>query len=171
MKVLLLLFLLVSTAAHAYQSGDFVFDPHIGIGFNEAQGTYVIGGLDVGYARTDRLILGVGAYYAAGSHPNDDREIGGGPFAAYYQPLTSFLVAHIREDLDYIDQRTPIDLGDEHFTHATDRGLASITTFGLHVLFSSNFGISGGYRAVLPITNSDLGRNRSGAFLGFSIGF
>lgn len=157
--------------AFASQDGEFFLDPHIGLGFNVAQGTYVSLGADAGYALSEQLSAGVGAYYAAGRRPDHDREIGGGPFVMFFQPLTTFLVAHIREDIDYIDQRTPVDLGADRFTHVTDYGVASITSIGLHLILSSHFGISGGYRAVLPLSNSDLGKDRSGTYLGASIGF
>ena len=172
MKFVLVAFIMVLLApcAQAYESGEIFFDPHAGVGFNPVQGTYFTVGADAGYALSQQLAAGVGVYYAAGKHPSDDREIGGGPFVVFFQPLTSFLVAHLREDIDYIDQRSPVDLGNDNFTHTTITGVASVTTFGLHVIFTRNFGISGGYRAVLPLSTSDLGRNRSGTFLGFSIG-
>jgi hypothetical protein len=168
---ILMLLISAATTAYADEAGHVYFDPHIGVGFNQAQGTYVSIGADVGYGLSEQLSTGVGVYYAAGNRPNDDREIGGGPFVTFFQPVTSFLVAHIREDINYIDQRTPVDLGNDRFTHVTDTGVASITSVGLHLILSSNLGISGGYRAVLPLSNSDLGKDRSGTFLGVSIGF
>jgi hypothetical protein len=171
MRALLIILLLSVSSAWASEEGSFFFDPHVAVGFNQAQGTYLLGGLDLGYYLSEQLAVGVGGYYAAGEHPTLDREFGGGPFATYFQPLTSFLIAQVREDVDYIDQRTPLKdgLGND-VDYVTETGVASITTLALHVRFTPNFGISGGYRAVLSLSNSDLGKNRSGTFLGISIG-
>jgi hypothetical protein len=160
-----------SPLAIAAENEGFFIDPHIAVGYNVAQGTHVLFGLDGGYALTERLSAGVGAYYSAGEHPDDDREMGAGPFVTYFHPLTSFLIAHVREDVDYIDQRDPVQIpGTTDYTHTTETGVASVTTAGLHLLLTSNLGISGGYRLVFPLSNTDLGKDRSGFYLGFSIG-
>lgn len=174
MRFIFLALTLVSNSALAYEAGDIFIDPHIAVGANVAQGTFVLAGLDAGFAVTDQVAVGVGGYYSFGEHPSDDREIGAGPFASFVQPLTSFLTAHIREDVDYIDQRSPIQVvssrGGVSYTHISNTGIASITSVGLHVKITSMLGISAGYRGVISLANSDIGRDRSGLFLGASIG-
>lgn len=154
--------------------GGLFVDPHVAVGYNVAQGTNFMAALDVGYGLSERLAAGVGAYFSAGEHPTHDREIGAGPFVAYFQPLTPFLTAHVREDVDYIDQRDPILVSDgggsQSYAHVTETGMASVTSLGLHLSVARAFGVSAGYRAVMALSNTDLGKNRSGFFFGFSIG-
>lgn len=172
---LALTLLMFSIPALAYEGGDMFLDPHVAVGYNVAQGTYFLVGVDAGYAITDQLAAGVGGFYQAGKRPEHDRAIGGGPFVTYYQPLASFLVASVREDLDYIDQRAPVLTthtdGTESYSHENQFGTASITSVGLHVRVSRNLGLSAGYRVVLALSNTDIGKDRSGTFLGISIGF
>lgn len=164
---------LISSAARAGQVEDFFFDPHAAIGYNPAQGTNYRLGVDVGlYVRED-IRVGIGAYASAGEHPSHDREIGAGPFIGYVYPVTNFLVFSAREDIDYIDLRYPIETvttSGSQYSHKTETGLASATSVALHVFFTPNFVLSGGYRFVLALTNSALDDDRSGAFVGFAFG-
>jgi hypothetical protein len=155
---------LISTSAFALQSGEYFLQPNVAVGYNAAQGTFYMLGLDAGYLVTDQLTAGVGAFYSFGNHPEHDREIGGGPFAQFDQPLTSFLIASVREDVDYIDQRDPVLVGDT-YTHVNENGVVSVTSLGLRLYFTRNFGVMGGYRGVLSLSNTDLGKSRSGTFL------
>lgn len=170
----LTILLLSATHAHAYDEGEVFVDPHVAVGYNVAQGTNFLVGLDLGYGITDQLAAGVGAFYSAGQRPEHDRAIGGGPFVAFFQPVASFLTFSVREDIDHIDQRTPViytDVGgSERYTHDNEHGVASITSVGIHLHVAETFGISVGYRAYLALSNTDIARNRSGTFLGFSIG-
>lgn len=145
--------------------------PTVGVGFNSMQGTVVRIGLEAGYFIDPQLSVGVAGYYAAGENPSHDREIGGGPFVAYAYPLADgFLTAHLREDLDYVDARIPIN-PPQYNDHRTDYGVASITSAGLMISFTRNFGISGGYRLAVGLTNSDIAEGRSGPYIGIAIGF
>ena len=171
-RLLSLLFpVLCAAPAFAFESGGVFIDPHVAVGYNVAQGTFYLVGADAGYAITEQLAAGFGGFYAAGKRPEHDRAFGYGPFVAYAQPLLPFLTATVREDVDYIDQHEPIQRGDGTYTHLNENGMASITTVGLHVSVLRFVGFSGGYRAVLSLSRADLGKDRSGAFLGFSIGF
>ena len=156
--------------ASAFETGGIFVDPHVAVGYNVAQGSFYLLGADVGFALSDQLAVGVGGFYAAGKRPTHDREFGYGPFVSYVQPLTPFLFATVREDIDYIDQHNPVQLSDGTYTHVTETGTASITTVGVHVTLGGVVGLSGGYRAVLALNNSDLGKDRSGVFVGFSVG-
>lgn len=174
MKSMLLALLIVSAPAFAYEPGSFFVDPTIAAGYNTAQGTNIMVGLDIGYAITELLTAGVGGQFSAGKRPEHDQAIGAGPFVAYFQPLTSFLGVGIREDVSYLDQRNPYVVtsasGEETWGHTKETGVASITSVGLHLRIGSNLGISGGYRAVMSLSNSSLDDDRSGTFLGISIG-
>lgn len=161
--------------AWAYDPGEVFLDPHVAVGYNVVQGTYFLLGADAGYALTDQIAAGVGAFYSFGKRPEHDRTIGAGPFVAYVQPIVSFLTASVREDIPYVDQRTPVltraSDGSESFDHIQEHGVESITSVGLHLRVGRVFGISGGYRALIPLSNTNVAKDRSGTFLGFSIGF
>lgn len=172
-RILLLLFTFSSTA-FAYEPGEIFFDPHVAVGYNVAQGTNFMVGVDLGYAISEQLAAGVGGHYSAGRRPEHDRAIGAGPFVTFFQPLASILVFSVREDIAYLDQRNPVLVTDtsgrEAWTHTNEHGVASVTSVGLHLSLTPNFGVSAGYRAVLALSNTDIARDRSGTFLGFSIG-
>lgn len=170
---LILISVCILPRAHAYAIGDAYIDPNVGVGFNSSQGTVIRLGLDLGYHFTENIYGGVGAYYAAGDHPTHDREIGGGPFVGYVQPLLSFLSAHIREEINYVDVRVPILVGSPatYSAHENEYGIESATTLGVSVSFSQNFGLFAGYRIAIGLTNSDIADGRSGPAFGLSIGF
>lgn len=158
--------------AHVAQADGGVFiDPHVAVGFNSVQGTHFMGGLDVGYMLDEPWAFGVSAHYAAGEHPSHDREIGGGPFASFTQPvIPSFVILHVREEIDYLDIYDPILRNGDVVDHINETGIASITSIGVHLSFTRNLGLSGGYRWVKALSNSTLDDGRSGTYLGFSIG-
>lgn len=174
MKYLATVFIFLSAPAWAYNAGTVFFDPQIGVGHNVAQGTYFMVGADAGYAISEQLAAGIGGFYSAGQRPEHDRSAGGGPFVSFYQPITSFLVASVREDIAYIDQRSPVEIttagGKREWTHVNEHGVASITSIGLHIILSRSFAISGGYRALFSLSNTDIAKDRSGTFLGIAIG-
>ena len=156
------------------ETGEWFFDPHGAVGFNPAQGTHVIFGIDLGVQVSEQLRLGVGAYAAAGEQAADDREFGVGPFASYVQPFATFLVGQLRQELNYVDIHDPIKTNTPTgttYSHTKENGIASVTSASLHILFTRNFVLSGGYRFVLGLTNEALDDGRSGAFVGLSLGF
>jgi hypothetical protein len=169
--ILLLAFCSFSTA-HAALTDSWFFLPSIGVGFNSAQGNSVRAGLDLGVNFDDNFYGGVGAYYAAGAHPDHDREMGVGPFAGYAYPVLSWLSLHLREDIDFVDQRTPIlhSGNPDYYTHDQDSGMLSYTYAGIHLSFTRNFGISAGYRVAVGLSKSSLADGRSGTALGLTIG-
>jgi hypothetical protein len=173
-KFIALIFMFVfPLAAGAAEAGDWFFDPHASVGFNTVQGTNFRLGADLGMYVTENIRGGVGGYYAFGEKPQYDREIGAGPFADYVLPLTSFLVLSAREEIDYVDARVPVTVttvnGPED-SYEKLTGVNSATSVGVHVFFTPNFVVSGGYRAVLALTNSRLDDGRSGTFFGFAFG-
>ena len=175
MKQLLFVFtvLLIPSFARAAQ-GDFYFDPHGAVGYNPAQGTHFMLGVDLGMEITENLRGGLGAYFAAGEQAEHDREYGVGPFATYVQPMTSFLVGQLRQEVNYVNLHDPIKTQTASgitYTHNEEEGFVSVTSASLHVFFTRNFVLSGGYRFVLGLSNDALDDGRSGAFVGFSIGF
>lgn len=169
MKILVFLFCF-STQAFAYQPGSFIFDPSLAVGFNSAQGTHFLGNLDLGVALSEQMAMGVHGYYSAGEHPSHDREIGGGPFLGYTQPLASFLLGHVRQEINYVDLYRPLEVNGDVNSHAAETGVTSVTSAGIHLFFTPNFGLGVGYRLVLALDNTALDDGRSGFFLGFSIG-
>lgn len=171
MNKLIVALLFVCGAAHA--DGDFFFRPRASVGYNIAQGTFFMLGADAGTWFTENIAGGVTAYYAAGEHASHDREIGGGPFVTYVQPLTSFLMFSAREEVDYIDMYIPVktvSASGTEWSHVGETGVASSTSVGLHVFLGKHFVVSGGYRLMVGLTNSRLGEDRSGTFLGFAVG-
>ncbi len=158
--------------AHAEGGGDWFFLPSVGIGYNSVQGNSMRLGVDLGVYIDENFYAGIGGYYAAGSKPEHDRELGAGPFVGYAYPVVSFLSLQIREDIDYVDQRTPVLMAGttDSYTHDQDHGVVSQTYGGVHISFTRNFGISAGYRAVLGLTKSSLATGRSGTVLGMTIG-
>jgi hypothetical protein len=170
MRLLLIPFLLLGVSVHASEYanslGGFYVDPHVAVGASSVQGTTFLLGVDVGYMVTDQISAGVGVFGQFGETPSRDRILGGGPFAQFIQPVTPFLTFSAREDIDYVDVRRPYD-----DTYETLTGLASFTTVALHLKLAHLFGVTGGYRAALGLSDPDLGKGRSMPFLGFSIGF
>lgn len=150
------------------QAEGLYWAPNIGVGFNTVQQTYYRIGLDIGYQLDENIYFGVGAYYAFGDHPSDDREIGGGPFIGYHLPIIEMLSLEFREDIDYVDERNPVLLDDGTYTYTPAYGLESATYAGVHLQFGRSFGVSGGYRLV--VGNNTLVDGRSGAVLGLTIG-
>ncbi len=173
MKKSIVVLIFFAQSVFAYEPGGFYLDPHVAIGFNPAQGTHYLLGADLGYTWDENLAFGVGGYYSFGEQPSHDREIGGGPFASYLYPLTSFLVGSLRQEINYVDLYDPIKTetatGTE-YSHNRETGVASVTRAGLHIAFTRHFGLAVGYRLVIGLTNNSLDNGRSGAFLGFSIG-
>jgi hypothetical protein len=136
---------LLFAGAFAHADSDFFFLPRAAVGYNVAQGTYF----------------------------TVDREIGGGPFVSYVQPLTSFLMFSAREELDYIDMYIPkktLTLSGTEWSHESENGVASSTSVGVHLFLTKHFVISGGYRLMVGLSNSKLGKDRSGTFFGLSFG-
>lgn len=163
---------MVSSPVHAAEAGLYL-DPHVAVGFNDAQGTSLLLGLDLGYGWTEKLAFGAGAYYSMGERPEHDREWGIGPFASYHEPILEFLVASVRQEINHVNLRNPVKTvtsSGTTYSHKSEEGIASVTTAGLHVSLTPNLGFSLGYRLVLGLTNSALDDGRSGVYLGFSIG-
>lgn len=153
---------------------DFFLDPHGAIGYNPAQGTHFMLGVDLGMEITEQLRGGLGVYGAAGEHPEHDREYGVGPFASYVRPITSFLVGQLRQEVNYVNLHDPIKTMTATgvtYSHTEEEGVASVTSASIHIFFTRNFVLSGGYRFVLGISNDALDDGRSGAFVGLSFGF
>ena len=175
MKSLILaaVFLSLPLRAFAAQAGDWFLDPQASVGFNTVQGTNIRLGLGLGMYFTENITGGVGAYYAFGEKPQSDREIGTGPFVGYVFPATSFLLFSARQEIDYVDARIPATVttanGPED-SYVKENGVLSATSVAVHVYFTPNFVVTGGYRAVLALTNSELDDGRSGTFLGFAFG-
>ena len=169
LTLLSLLFACASTHAAEYANtlGGVFIDPHVAAGYTNRYGTTFLLGVDVGYMMTDQISAGVGVFGQFGERPSRDRALGGGPFVQFLQPVTPFLTFSAREDIDYVDQRLPV--GSD--TYVSQNGLVSFTTVGLHLKLANFFGVSGGYRLALGLSNSDLGTDRSMPFVGFSIGF
>lgn len=158
-------------SASAMEIGAFNLDAHGIVGSNVSQGTYYGAGLDFYTYVEDRLAVGIGGYYTAGEHPNQDREIGVGPFVSYNYPLLSWLVASAREDLNYLDERNPfVNTANNTLDYHSSYGIASITSVGLSLFFTHNFGVSAGYRAALGLNNSDLAKDHSGFYFGVAFG-
>lgn len=165
------LFLLLANTARAESS--YFLTPSIGAGYNTSQGSYIRAGLDLGMYIDENLYAGVGGYYGAGQRPEHDREIGGGPFVGYVVPLTSFLSAQLREDMDYVDVREPFvqSRNPDVYNHDNVYGIESSTYAGLQLAFTRNFGISAGYRVVVGLSNSSIASGRSGVSYGLTLGF
>jgi hypothetical protein len=161
--------LIFALGANGLQIGDYHLDARISAGHNNAQGTYGSIGADFYTFVKDHFAAGVGAYYAAGEHPSIDREIGAGPFVSYGYPLLDFLTASARQDIDYIDQKSPVLHNDGSYTSQSAYGMASITSIGLNLAFSRGFGVGVGYRFALSLNNSGLENNRSGLFFGLGL--
>ena len=164
------LFALALTFVTWQARADIYVLPNLGAGYDAAQGTFYRVGLDVGYTLDQNWYFGWGAYYAAGEHPSDDREIGTGPFVGYNYPILSWLGLNLREDLLYVDEYNPEIYPDGTYTHEDLYGTESATYAGIHIAFTRNFGISAGYRLVLGISNTALATDRSGTVLGLTIG-
>lgn len=171
MSKLILTFLILS-APVSFAEGFFLH-PSIAIGHNDVQGTHTTFGLDAGTYYDQYFAFGAGAYFAAGEHPEHDREIGAGPFVKFSYPLLSFLTFRARQDLLYVDARIPqksIVAGETVYSHTDESGAVSATSAGLQINPTPNFAISGGYRFVLALSNSDLDDDRSGFYVGVAIG-
>lgn len=170
MRILTLFSILMSCAGagaadYANELGAFFLDPHVAVGTNSNQGTTALIGADAGFILSPQISAGLGVYGAIGERGSRDREVGGGPFVRFAQPLGEFLIFSVREDLDYVDQRRP--LGDSYRTYT---GAVSFTTVGLHVSLSRAIGVSFGYRASIGLNQTDLGHGRSMPYFGFSLG-
>lgn len=171
-KLILLVGFLFFVQAHAEGAGDWFFLPSFGVGYNTVQGTNYRLGLDLGMWFDENIYAGVGGYYAAGSHPEADREIGAGPFVGYAYPLLRFLTVGVREDIDWVDQRDPFIVPGTNgtYSYTQNSGVLSYTYAGVHISFSRNFGISAGYRLAVGLSKSSLANGRSGTSLGLTIG-
>lgn len=163
LQIALIVFPLSTLAA---EPGEWFFSPHASVGVNSVQGTYFRLGLDTGLHFTETLHGGVGGYYAFGEKPQYDREIGAGPFVAYVLPLADFLLFSLREDIHYLDARIPV--GNDAYVKET--GVISGTSAAVHIFFTPNFVLRGGYRYVLALSNSALDNGRSGPIFGFGFG-
>ena len=160
----------VAASASALEIGRFNLDAHGVVGSNLAQGTYFGVGVDFYTYIEDRWAVGVGSYYTAGQHPTQDREIGAGPFTSYSYPLIEeYLTASAREDLIYLDERNPfVNPVTNAWDYRSAYGVASITTVALHVMATSHFGLSAGYRLAIGLNNSDLSKDHSGFIFGLA---
>ena len=165
---ILFFFLILCSAAQGAEVGGLYIDPRLAVGFNSAQGTHYMVGLDVGYAIDEHWSAGVGAYGSAGEEPKHDRELGVGPFVGFAYPLGAMLTGHLRQEVNYVDLYEPIKTGST-YDHEREMGVASVSQAGLH-LHLGPLGVALGYRLVVGLTNSDLDDGRSGTFLGFAIG-
>ena len=143
--------------------------PAFGAGYNKAQGSYYSLGLSLQNWWSESILLGIGAYYSVGSPSVSTQGYGAGPFVAYFYPVTEFLTFEAREAIEYVSQRTPLAIDDTQYV--TDQGVISATSVGLHLNLLDHVGLSGGYRYVLAIDNSDLDDDRSGVYLGLGIYF
>lgn len=164
--------LLLSFGAAAIEMGPVRLDFHGMVGNNSTQGVYYGLGADVYTYVEDHLAVGLGGYYTAGQHPNLDQETGAGPFVSYAYPILDFLVPSVREDIDYVNERDPIDdaVGTP-VDYQTNYGVASITSVAVHLFFTRNFGVGVGYRFALGLNNSNLEKSHSGVFFGLAFGF
>ncbi len=163
--------LIVSFQSAAQSAGDFFLSPSVAVGSNSVQGTNVRFGLDLGMHSNEYLYGGVGGFYGVGERPDNDREIGAGPFVGLGYPVLGFLTLQLREDIDYIDERTPVWVAGTTYTHTSAYGIISATYAGVHITFTRNFGFAVGYRLVAGLSKTSLGDGRSGVALGFTIGF
>jgi hypothetical protein len=175
MKCLIFTFIFMALPVASFgEIGDVYLDPHVAVGFNSAQGMHLLLGADLGLHVTENVNAGIGGYYSAGERPEHDREFGGGPFLSYVEQFNTFLVGHLRQELNYVDLHDPVKVigsdGTVTYTHTSETGIASVTSAALHIYFTPNFVLSGGYRLVTAITNSALDDGRSGAFVGVSLG-
>jgi len=167
--------MLCTLQAHAQDDGsgpDWFITPSIAGGYNSVQGTMFVFGLDLGLRTDSGIFGGVGGFYAAGNHPDDDREMGVGPFIGYAYPIVRWFSVQVREDLDWVDQRNPVLVTGttDTYTYDQQNGMISQTYGGVHFAFSRNFGISAGYRGVIGISKSSLADGRSGFVYGLTIG-
>lgn len=145
--------------------------PSAAVGFNSSQGTFVSLGLDLGLVLTENWRTGLTGHYSSGDEPRRDREYGGGAFFSYAQKIGELFVGHVREEVVYVDLRNPITPANENDPdYENETGIASSTTAGVTMFISDNVSISGGYRLTLGLTNSDLGKGRSGPVIGILIG-
>lgn len=162
--------LIASPKLHAQES--WFFHPGVSVGTNSAQGSYVNFGIDLGVYLDENFYTGVGGFYGAGVRPEHDRAMGGGPFLGYSYRFVSFLSGHLREDIQYVDERVPIlNYGNpDYYTHDTIYGIQSATYAGVHFSFTDNFGFSLGYRWVVGISRAELSDGRSGVTFGLTLG-
>lgn len=174
MKKLFALVALISmgNVSLADSTDSIYFRPHVGVGVNSQQGTSMILGVDLGYRVDENWRTGLTGHYSTGAHPERDREMGGGAFVGYGMGLMENISGHLREDIEYLDIRNPMDpLPTTDPKYETETGIASTTSAGLTISIAESLAISVGYRFVVGLTNSDLGDGRSGPTLGLMIGF
>lgn len=172
-KYLLTAIFIYCSTSMAFEIGSWRLDGHVSVGHNSAAGTYGLFGVDLYTIVADYTVAGLGAYYAAGEHPDRDREMGAGPFVAVGYPIFDFLIANAREDVDYVDSHYPyiVSYNPTTWDYISETGFASITSLGLTLKPFKSFSISGGYRLALALNNSDLARDRSGWYLGLGFSF
>jgi hypothetical protein len=150
---------------------DWQLQPHGSVGFNSVQGTYVSLGLDETTQLADGVTAGVGGYYASGDDPANDREIGGGPFIGFIYPVSDFLFAGVREDVDYVDAHLPYIRANGTRSYTDEHGVLSATNMGVQMFLTRFLGVSGGYRWVNAVDNSQLDDGRSGFYFGAALMF
>lgn len=164
--------LALSSSARALEIGSFRLEGRAAAGYNNVQGAYGLFGVDLYTMLDDNLAAGVGGYYSAGKYPSRDRQIGVGPFVSYAYPVVEFFALSARQDVTYVDSRTPVtDAGPpEVKTYESDYGVGSITSLAAHLYLTQNFVVSAGYRIALSLNSSDLMHGRSGFIFGVAFG-
>ena len=167
-----IIILLLTFSLPTLAESGFAFDPSLVFGYTQDQGSYARFGLDLKYKLNDELSTGLHGYYAAGSsRPETNREIGGGWFLGYVQPVAELIFLTLRQEINYVDQvdpKNPRLMPDGTFSYRRESGVISATSLGVHLQIE-NFGVSAGYRQVVGISRTELGDGRSGMFLGLGI--
>src|SRR5262245_43877431 len=115
-----------SAAAGTASQDSWYFRPTASYGYNNVQGSHFTLGADLGLHATDDWRVGLSGHYSAGEEPERDREYGGGVFTSYALQMGEVLVGHIREEVDYLDQRRPVTPDDANSpNYKNETGLAS----------------------------------------------
>lgn len=177
MKLLISFAVLFSSTVCLAQAGEssWTLRPSFTVGYNQVQKSYYSVGLSLQSWATENVLWGAGGYFSSGSDGNQSREIGAGPFVAFFLPVSEELTFQLRQEVNYIDQHQPVPddndptTPDNDFT--TENGVVSVTSLGAHLKIIEHFGMSGGYRLVVAISNDKLDDDRSGPFLGIAISF
>jgi hypothetical protein len=157
----------LQTFAEGDETGTWNLSPQIGLGYNTKQGANVLFGLDFGLNVGPGQRAGAGGYFSYGGHPARDREWGVGPFYSYTYAFTEEVYGHVREEIDYLDVRNPVNdppPGEPDFVAYT--GIASITSLTGTYFIHDSLGITAGIRLVLGLTNDKLSSGRSGLLFG-----